>query len=168
MAWVTALAVLCSSSNILTSLLTISLFPFGSTLENTFLLVLLSPARLFWAMPMMSLIRRLHFASWVALMADHFIPDFISGYAFWMISSAESFIFMWRRTFPVLNSSTSEDIGSCRFLELVYKPTFKKQGGTLSRLSRYLLLYYWICSTWDCTISYICKGHKRQGSRPCW
>ena len=46
LAWVTALAVLCSSSNILTSLLTMSLFPFGPTLENTLLLML--PAQLDW------------------------------------------------------------------------------------------------------------------------
>ena len=45
--WVTPVAVLCSSSNILTSSLTMSLFPFGPTLENTSLLVLTSPARLF-------------------------------------------------------------------------------------------------------------------------
>ena len=64
MAWVTALAFLCSSSNILTSSLTMSLFPFGPTLENTLLFVLLSTARLVWVMPMMSLIHRLHSVSW--------------------------------------------------------------------------------------------------------
>ena len=37
----------------------LSLFPFGSTLENTFLLVLPSLARLIWVTPMASLIRRL-------------------------------------------------------------------------------------------------------------
>ena len=132
LAWITALAVLLSSSNILISSLTMSLFPFGPTLENTLLLVLPSPARLVWVTPMMSLIRWLNSASWV----DHFVPDFISGYAFRMISSAESFIIMWRRTFPILNSSTSEDIGSCRFPELVYKPTFEKQGGIPSYLRR--------------------------------
>ena len=123
--WVTALAVLCSSSNILTSLLTMSLFPFGPTLENTFLLVLPSPAQLVWVTPMN---RRLHYASWAALTADHYIPDFISENVFQIISSAESFI-MWRCTFPILNSSTSEDIRSCRFPELVYKPTFEKYKG---------------------------------------
>ena len=60
LAWVTALAFLCSSSNILTSSLTMTLFPFWSILKNTFLLVLPSPARLVWVTPMMSLIRRLH------------------------------------------------------------------------------------------------------------
>ena len=131
LAWVTALTVLCPSSNILilTSSLTMFLFPFGPTLENTLLLVLPSPVRLVWVMPLMSLIRRLHSAS---LTADHFIPDFISGYAFWMISSAGSFMIMGRRTFPILNSSASADIGSCRFLELVYKPTFEKQRRSLS------------------------------------
>ena len=167
LAWVTVQAVLCSSSNILTSSLIMSLFPFMPALENTFLLVLPSPARLVWVTSMMSLIRRLHSASWTALTADHFVPNFISGYAFQIISSAESFI-MWRRTFPILNSSTSEDIGSCRFPELVYKPTFEKQGGTPSHLRRYLLLYCWISSTRDSSISYICKGHKIRGSIPCW
>ena len=167
LAWVTALAVLCSSSNILTCLLTMSLFPFGPTLKNTLLLMLPSPAWLVWVTPMMSLIRRLHSASWMALTADYFIPNFISGYTFWMISLAESFIMMWRCTFPILNSSTSEDIGSCRFPELKIKSTFEKQRGTLSHLRRYLLLYCWICSTSDRTISYICKGHKRWGCRPC-
>ena len=57
LAWVTALAVLCSSSNILTSSLTMSLFPFRPTLENTFLLALPSPAWLVRVTPMMSLIR---------------------------------------------------------------------------------------------------------------
>ena len=116
LAWVTALAVLCSSSNILSSL-TMSLFPFGPILENTLLLVLPTPARLVWVTPMMSLIRRLHSTSWAALTADRFIPDFISRYAFRMILSTEFFIMMWRCTFPILNSSTSEDIGSCRFPE---------------------------------------------------
>ena len=119
--WVTAVAVLCSCSNILTSSLTMSLFLFEPTLENTLLLVLPSPAQLVWVMPMMSLIRWLHSASWLVLMADHFVPDFISGYTFWMTSLAESFIIIWRRTFPILNSSNSEDIGCCRFPELVYK-----------------------------------------------
>ena len=54
LAWVTALAVLCSSSNILTSSLTMSRFPFGPILEDTLLLVLSSPARLVWVTPMMS------------------------------------------------------------------------------------------------------------------
>ena len=63
LAWVTALAFLCSSLNILTSSLTMSLFPFGPTLENTFFLVLPNPARLVWVTPMISLIRRLHSAS---------------------------------------------------------------------------------------------------------
>ena len=109
-----------------------------------------------------------HSASWAALTADDFEPHFISGYTFWIILSAESFIIMWRRTFPILNSSTSEDIGSCRFPELVYKPSYEKQGGTPNHLYRYLLLYCWISSTWDSAISYIYKGHKRWGSRPCW
>ena len=95
-------------------------------------------------------------------------PDFISGYAFRMISSTESFIIIWRRTVPILNSSTNEDIGSCRFQELVYKPTFEKQGGTPNHLRRYLLLYRWIRSTRDSAISYTCKGPKRRGGRPCW
>ena len=76
-----------------------------------------------------------------------------------MISSTESFIIMWRCTFPILNSSTSEDIGSRRFPELVYKPTFEKRGGTPSHLRRYLLIYCWIRSTRDIAILYICKGH---------
>ena len=109
----------------------------------------------------------LHSASWAALTADHFVPDFISEYAFRMTSSPESFITIWGRTFLILNSSTSEDIGSCRFPELVYKPTFKKQGGTPNHLRRYLLLYCWIRSTQDSAISYICKGHKIRDSRPC-
>ena len=108
------------------SFLVCSLWYFGSTLENTFLLVLPSPTRSVWVTLLMSLIRWLHSASWAALPANHFIPDFISGYAFRMISSAESFIIMWRHTFPILNSSTSKDFGSCRFPELVYKPTFEK------------------------------------------
>ena len=87
LAWVTALAVLCSSSNILIYLLTMSLFPFEPTLENTLWLVLPSPARLVWVTPMMSLICRLHSASWAALTANHFVPDFITGYAFRIISS---------------------------------------------------------------------------------
>ena len=82
--------------------------------------------------------------------------------------SFESFIIIWRCTFPILNSSTSEDIVSCRFPELVYKPTFEKQGGTPSHLCRYLLLYCWTHSMQDSAILYVCKGHKRQGSRPCW
>ena len=49
-----SLTFLCSSSNILISSLTMSLFPFGPTLGNTFLLVLPSPARLVWVSPMMS------------------------------------------------------------------------------------------------------------------
>ena len=106
-----AAAVLCSSSNILTSL-TMFLFPFGPTLENTLLLVLPSPARLVWVTPMMSLILRLHSAFWAALTADHFVPDFISGYAFRMTSSAESFINIWRRTFSILNSSTMKILGA--------------------------------------------------------
>ena len=110
LAWVTVLTFLCSSSNILTYSLTMSLFPFGSILKNIYLFVLPSPARLVWVTPMMSLIRRLHSASWAVLTADHFVLDFISGYAFRLISSAESFIIMWRSTFPILNSSTSEDI----------------------------------------------------------
>ena len=151
LAWVTAVVVL---------------FPFVPTLENTLLLMLPSPAWLVWVM--MSLICMLHSASWAALMADHLIPDFISGYAFRMTSSAESFIIIRRCTFPILNSSTSKDIGSCRFPELVYKSTFEKQGGTPSYLCRCLLLYCWICSMWESTILYICKGHKRRGSRLCW
>ena len=91
LAWVTALAVLCSSSNILISSFTMSLFPFGPTLENTFLLVLPIPARLVWVTLMMSLICRLHSTPWASLTADHFVPDFISGYTFWMISSAGRF-----------------------------------------------------------------------------
>ena len=55
--WVTALACLCSSSNILTSSLTMSLFLFVPTLENTLLLMLPSPARLVWVTLIMSLIR---------------------------------------------------------------------------------------------------------------
>ena len=152
----------------MTSSLIMSLFSFRPTLENTFLLVLPSPARLVWVTPMMSLIRRLHSTSWAALTADYFVPDFTSGYAFRIISSAESFIIMWRRTFPILNSSTSEDIGSFRFPELVYKRTFEKQGGTPRHLRKYLLLYCWIRSMRDMAISYICKGHKRRGSRLCW
>ena len=103
LAWVTAVAVLCSSPNILTSSLTMSLFPFGPTLENTLLLGLPSPARLVWVTPIMSLIRWLHSGSWTALTTDHFVPNFISGYAFWLTSSAESFIIIWRRNFPILN-----------------------------------------------------------------
>ena len=67
-------------------------------------------------------------------------------------------------TFTILNSSASEDIGSCRFPEYVYKPTFEKQEGTSSHLRRYFLLYCWIRSTRDSAISYICKGHIRS----CW
>ena len=63
LAWVKALAVHCSSSNMQTSSLTMSLFPFRPILENTLLLVLPSPARLVWVTSMMSLIRRLHSAS---------------------------------------------------------------------------------------------------------
>ena len=55
--WETAVAVLCSTSNILTSSLTMSLFPFGPTLKNTLLLVLPSPALLVWVTPVRSLIR---------------------------------------------------------------------------------------------------------------
>ena len=163
LAWVTALAVLCSSSNILTSSLTMSLFPSGPILENSFLLVLPNPARLVWVTPMMYLICRLHSASWAALTTNHFEPYFISGYSFRMISSAETFIIMWRRIFPILKSSTSEDIGSCRFPELLYKPTIENQGGTPSQLRRYLLLYCWIRSTQDIAISYIFKGHEKTG-----
>ena len=71
--------------------------------------------------------------------------------------SIESFIIIWRRNFPSLNFSSSEDIGICRFSELVYKPTFEKQRGTPSHLRRYLLLYCLNCSTQDSVISYICK-----------
>ena len=74
----------------------------------------------------MSLIWRLHTASWAALMADHFVPDFISGYAFRMISAAESFI-MWRCTFPIFNSSDSEDIGGSRFPEWYINPLSKNK-----------------------------------------
>ena len=63
LAWVTAVTVLCSSSNFLTSSLTMSLFPFGHTLKNTLLLMLPSPARLVWVIPMMSLICRLYSTS---------------------------------------------------------------------------------------------------------
>ena len=84
LARVTALAVLCSSSNILTFSLSISLFFFGPTLENTLLLVLTNPARLVCVTPMIYLIRRLNSASWAALMANYFIHDFISGYTFRM------------------------------------------------------------------------------------
>ena len=125
LAWVTALAFLCSSSNILTSSLTMSFLlgplwriPFGSCYS----------AQLDWfEWRLWCLIRRRHSASWAALTANHFVADYISGYAFRMISSAESFIMMWRRTLPILNFSPSEDIGSCRFPELVYKPTLKNK-----------------------------------------
>ena len=50
LAWVTAMTVLCSTSNILISSHTMSLFPFGPTLKNTLLLVLPSPARLVWCL----------------------------------------------------------------------------------------------------------------------
>ena len=63
LAWETAVAILCSTSNILTSSFTMCLFLFGSTLENTMLLMLPSPSQLVWGMPMMSLIHRLHSAS---------------------------------------------------------------------------------------------------------
>ena len=92
LAWVTALAFLSFSSNILTSSLTMYLFPFGPTLENTLLLVLPSPARLVWVTPIMYFIRRLHSATCVVLTTDNFAPDFISGYTFRMTSSAKSFI----------------------------------------------------------------------------
>ena len=69
LAWVTALAVLCSSSNILTSSLTKSLFPFGLTLENTLVLMLPIPARLVLVIPIMSLICRLH-SSYLILFLD--------------------------------------------------------------------------------------------------
>ena len=72
----------------------------------------------------------------------------------------ESFITVWRCTFPIL-SSTSEDIWSCRFPELVYKPTFEKEGGTPSHIHKYMLLYCWIRSMQASAISYICKGHKK-------
>ena len=99
-----------------------------------------------------------------ALTADHFLPNFISWYAFRMTSSAECFI-IWRRTFPILNSSTSEDIGSYRFPELVYKPTFEKQGVTPCYWRRYLLLYFWIHTAPYSAISYIYKAHKRRGQQ---
>ena len=54
--WVTAVAVLCSSSNYLTSSLTMFVFPFGPTSKKTLLLVLPRPARLVWVTPMMSFI----------------------------------------------------------------------------------------------------------------
>ena len=114
LAWVTAVAVLCSSSNILTSSLTMSLFSFGLTLENTLLFVLPSPTRLVWGTSIMSFIRRLNSASWTT-----FVPDFISWYAFQMTSSAEPVIIMWRLTFLILNPSTSEDIGSCWYINLL-------------------------------------------------
>ena len=57
LARLTALAVLSSSSNFLTSSLTVSHFPFGPTWENTLLLVIPSLARLLWVTLMMSLIR---------------------------------------------------------------------------------------------------------------
>ena len=62
------MVVLCSSSNILTSLLTMSLFLFGPTMENTLLFMLPRPAWLIWVMPIMYLIHRLHSASWIALL----------------------------------------------------------------------------------------------------
>ena len=114
LARVIALAIRCSSSsNILTSSLIMFLLPFGPTCCSCY------PTQLDWfewRLWSFKFVGCIPPTGWPQRPTT-FIANFISGYANRMISSTGSFIIMWRRTFQILNSSTSEDIGGCRFSE---------------------------------------------------
>ncbi len=120
LAWVTAVAVLCSSLNILTSSLIQSLFLFGLILENTMWLGLPRPAHSVWVTPMMFLIRRKHSTSWAALMAGRSLHtclilflDTPSKWSHWLRPSSSSEVkisHFW--LLPPVNN-----IGTCRLQE---------------------------------------------------
>ena len=142
-----AVADLLSSSMVRTSSMTISQRPLGPCAENQRCTLLPRPALLSCTAPTMSLVRRLASASVTACSAVHFRPDFTTGCTSRITWSGESRNIMWRRTLPALNSSTTEESGSCTFAEWLFSPTVVKLGGTPIHFLRHLLTCRWIAST---------------------
>ena len=112
LAWPAAMATLFSSSIILSSVMTMSLWPLLSSRENHRCGVLPKPALQVWVAPMTSLIWRLASASCTALAADHLVPVLTSGCTWHMTSSSESRSMKWSLAFPTLNSSVMDAKGS--------------------------------------------------------
>ena len=67
---------------------------------------------------------------------DHFLPVRVTIPASRISSSGEFLSVNTNLVFAVLNSSTSEESGSCSRLPFPYNPTLAKLGGTPSHLQR--------------------------------
>jgi len=136
----TALACLLFSSSFRTSdCIRASLSVWLAWLHRS-VLVAPMPCRPTAVTPTMSLCMK-ELSAWMTVsVADNFLPVRVTIPASPICSSGESLRISTSLVFAVLNSSTSEESGSCSLLVFPYSPTLEKLGGIPSHLRRCLLV----------------------------
>jgi len=85
--------------------------------------------------------------------ADHFLPDPVTTPASLTFASAESLSVKTSLHLATLNSSTTDDRGSCSWHDLLYRPIEQKLCGTPSHLLSFWLTFFSSASTMDMVIS---------------
>ena len=141
LAWVTAVAVLCSSSNIPTSFNHHDFFPLWTHFGE-------------------SLVAHATQPSLIGLSDAYDVFDSLAAFHL-LGQTLHTWFYFW---IHLLNDLVNWVL---HHYMKAYFPNFEFFYQWRYHLCRYSLLYCWIRSMWDCAISYICKGHKRRGSRPC-
>ena len=136
----TALACLCSSSRFLISFCIKESFSASLAVAQRVGFSMPRPWRPVCVVPMTSFNFSWLSASWSAWKADHFLPVLTSMPAFRTLLSLDCFRVVTSQALATLNSSTSEEIGSCNWFDLPYRPMLEKLGGTPSHLRRCLLM----------------------------
>lgn len=136
-----------SSSRCRTSAWIISLFRLGSALPHCWNWVDPSPCLPMHGFPMMSFSFSALTACAPDVSAAHLCPDLFVTPAFLTFSSLESCYVIATLQLATLNSSTTDDRGSCNWPDLMYSPTDVKLVGIPRHLRRCFFTHFSILSS---------------------